>query len=72
MKYVTTTQALGKTVKEVRKAQGLTQEQLASVSGIGRRFIIDLESGKESCHLGKTIQILAMLGLELCIQQKET
>jgi len=71
MKNMMTTQILGKTVKEVRKFQGLTQEQLASVSGTGRRFIIDLESGKESCHLGKTIKVLAMLGFELCIQQKE-
>jgi y4mF family transcriptional regulator len=68
MKSVNTAQALGEIVKEVRKSQGLTEEQLASVSGTGRRFIIDLESGKESCHLGKTIKVLAMLGLELTLQ----
>ena len=71
MKSVKTAQTLGEIVKEARKSQGLTQEQLASVSGTGRRFIIDLESGKESCHLGKSIKVLAMLGLEFAVQQRE-
>lgn len=66
-----TTQTLGLFIREARKSQGLTQEQLASVSGTGRRFIIDLESGKESCHLDKTLKVITMLGLELSIRQKE-
>lgn len=71
MKEVKTTRALGQFIREARKSQGLTQEQLASVSGIGRRFIFDLESGKESCHLGKTLKVLTMLGFKLHIHQKE-
>jgi y4mF family transcriptional regulator len=71
MKAVKSTQALGQLLREARKSQGLTQEQLASVSGTGRRFIIDLESGKESCHLDKMLKVLTMLGCELYIRQKE-
>ncbi|EKE10158.1 MAG: XRE family transcriptional regulator [uncultured bacterium] len=71
MKEIKTTQALGQFMREARKSQGLTQEQLASVSGTGRRFIFDLESGKESCHLDKTLKVLTMLGFELYIHQKE-
>jgi y4mF family transcriptional regulator len=70
MKTFKTTQSLGQFIRETRKSQGLTQEQLASVSGTGRRFIIDLESGKESCHLDKTLKVLTMLGLELYVQEK--
>jgi y4mF family transcriptional regulator len=70
MKTFKTTQSLGQFIRETRKSQDLTQEQLASVSGTGRRFIIDLESGKESCHLDKTLHVLTMLGLELYVQEK--
>lgn len=71
MKEIKTTQALGQLMREARKSQGLTQEQLASISGTGRRFVLDLESGKESCHLDKTLRVLTMLGFELYLRQKE-
>jgi y4mF family transcriptional regulator len=71
MKEIKTTQALGQLMREARKSQGLTQEQLASISGTGRRFVLDLESGKESCHLDKTLRVLMMLGFELYLRQKE-
>ena len=66
-----TSQDIGQLIKETRQSQGLTQEQLAGLAGTGRRFIIDLEAGKETCHLGKTLKILAMLGLELTIGKYE-
>ena len=71
MKEIKTTRALGQLMREARKSQGLTQEQLASISGTGRRFVLDLESGKESCHLDKTLRVLTMLGFELYLRQKE-
>lgn len=71
MNEIKTTQALGQLMREARKSQGLSQEQLASISGTGRRFVLDLESGKETCHLGKTLRVLTMLGFELYLQQKE-
>lgn len=71
MKEIKTTQGLGQLMRQARKSQGLTQEQLASVAGVGRRFVLDLESGKETCHLGKSLRVLTMLGLELYLKQKE-
>lgn len=56
---------LGNILKSMRKSQGLTQEQLASISGVGIRFIRELEQGKESCHLGKALHVIAMLGIEV-------
>ena len=63
-------QALGPLVRQTRKQQGLTQEQLAAVAGLGVRFIRELEQGKESCHIGKVMIVLAMLGLEVHIKKK--
>ena len=56
---------LGRLVKETRKEQGLTQEQLAATTSVGLRFIRELEQGKESCHIGKVMMVMAMLGLDL-------
>lgn len=41
---------LGAAVRNARKKQGLTQLQLAATSGVGVRFIRELEHGKESCY----------------------
>lgn len=58
---------IGGLVRQVRKEHGLTQEQLAAISGVGVRFVRELEQGKESCHLGKVITVVAMLGMDIQI-----
>jgi y4mF family transcriptional regulator len=58
-------------VKERRKSLRLTQAECASFCGIGIRFLSELENGKESLHLGKTLQVLKMLGLKLQITENE-
>lgn len=70
MTLIQTTQSLGKLIKATRKAQGLTQEQVASLSGVGRRFVSDLEAGKKSCHLDKVLSVVVMLGLEFHLQKR--
>ena len=59
------TKELGLIVRDARKQQGLTQEDLAGLTGTGRRFISDLEQGKETAELGKVLAVLASLGLAL-------
>tara|TARA_Y100000296_G_scaffold13808_1_gene16109 strand:+ start:726 stop:965 length:240 start_codon:yes stop_codon:yes gene_type:complete len=56
---------LAKLVRETRKAQGLTQDDLAGLSGTGTRFVSDLEKGKETAQIGKVLLILGALGLGL-------
>ncbi len=58
-------QKLGMLVKRARKEQGLTQEQLAATTGVGVRFIRELEQGKESCHIGKALTVVSMLGMDV-------
>lgn len=60
-----TAKELGETIKKTRKAQGLTQPQLAMACGTGVRFIVDLEAGKETCQLGKALNVIQTLGLAL-------
>ena len=51
-------------VKKNRKAAGLTQKEFALRSGLGLRFVRDLEQGKETVRMDKVNQALAMFGME--------
>ena len=62
-----TPEELGTIVRKQRKALGLTQAELALTSGTGMRFISDLENGKPTCQLGKTLTVLRTLGLRLTL-----
>lgn len=68
MLEITDTEKLGNLIRNTRKAQGLTQEQLAGICGVGVRFIRELEHGKDSCHIGKAMTVLQMLGLQIHIE----
>lgn len=70
MMHIANAQDLGHRVRAQRKAQGLTQEALASVSGVGIRFLRELEQGKDSCHFGKVIQVLTMLGMDVFLMPR--
>ena len=54
---------IGNLVRQVRKSYGLTQSELAGSSGVGLRFIVDLEKGKPTCEVGKVLHVLKMLGI---------
>ena len=61
---------LGEQVKKRRRQLGMNQSDLALVSGTGKRFISDLENGKESCQIGKALRVLADLGIEVTFTAK--
>ncbi len=50
-------------VKKSRKRAGLTQEEFALRSGLGLRFIRDLEQGKATVRMDKVNVALAMFGM---------
>jgi len=56
---------LSSTVKELRKKNKLTQEDLAMKSGLGLRFVRDLEQGKPTLRLDKVNQLLELFGYEM-------
>ncbi|MDE6416715.1 MAG: helix-turn-helix transcriptional regulator [Duncaniella sp.] len=56
---------LSKYVKEKRKEFGLTQVDLSQKSGVGLRFLRELEQGKETLRLDKVNQVLALFGSEM-------
>jgi y4mF family transcriptional regulator len=66
-----TSKLLGELIRQRRKHLGMKQAELALVSGTGLRFISDLENGKESCQVGRTLRVLGSLGLGTTIQPQE-
>jgi y4mF family transcriptional regulator len=52
-------------LKEKRKKLRMTQQQLAGKSGVGLRFIREMEQGKASLRMDKVNQVLLMFGYEL-------
>jgi y4mF family transcriptional regulator len=53
---------IGMFIREQRKQAGLTQEEFALRSGLGLRFIRELEQGKQTVRLDKVNQALMMFG----------
>ena len=65
-----TIKEIGEILKKSRKEQGMTQPQLAMACGTGVRFIVDLESGKDTCQIGKALNVIQMLGLKVRVDQR--
>lgn len=59
--------SLGLIVRRERKAQNLKQAELAAVSGVGIRFIVDLEAGKPTLQLEKVLRVITTLGCDITI-----
>ena len=62
---IKTAEDLGKLIRQVRLQQKLKQVDLATASGTGERFIVDLERGKPTCEFDKALHVARMLGIKL-------
>ena len=60
---ITDTKKLGEYIKKMRKAQHLTQADLAIAANVGVRFLVDLENGKRTAQIGKVIDVCDALGI---------
>ncbi len=52
-------------IKQKRKKLRLTQSQLAEKSGVGLRFIREIEQGKTTLRMDKVNQVLKLFGQQL-------
>lgn len=56
---------LGLLIRAVRKHQKIRMDDIAGSAGVGPVFVREVERGKETVQLGRVMQILAELGIEL-------
>ena len=64
-------EAIGATIRCLRKERRLTQTDLAALSGVGRRFVSDLENGKPTVRMVETLKVLQIFGLTLTSKRIE-
>lgn len=57
-------------IKERRKEYGLTQVDLCMKTGVGIRFLRELEAGKSTVRLDKVNQVLALFEAEVGVQRR--
>ena len=62
---VTSPEAIGQAVRQVRKRQGIRQEDLAAMVEASHVFLRDVEHGKPTVQLGRVLRVLEELGIRL-------
>lgn len=67
---VTSVKEFGKMIRVKRKSLGLTLEKVAGLTGIGIRYLSELERGKQTIEMGKALHVLNGLGLELWVKPR--
>ena len=62
--------ALGLLVRQRRKSLGFNQQQVADLSGVGRRFISELEAGKSTLEFDRVLQCCKALGIDFFVKAR--
>jgi HTH-type transcriptional regulator / antitoxin HipB len=61
---------IGTAIRHKRRAIGMRQAELAALSGVGTRFLSELENGKATAEIGKALRVLQRLGLDLWLEPR--
>ena len=61
---------LGATIRVRRKELGYTQAELSEFTGFSISFISDLERGKKTAEIGKTLRLIQLLGMDIKIEKR--
>lgn len=61
---------IGSQLRRLRKAQGLTQADLAATSGLRQELISRIEQGHPGVHLEAIFKLLAALDQEMILQPR--
>lgn len=73
MKHILKDRAvLSETLKELRKQQGVSQEELSQFAGISRQTLSEIERGKADMQISTLFKVLKLLGCELVIETKRS
>lgn len=67
---ITNSSDLGIVIRKRRKELGYTQQFLSDFTGLSVTFISQVERGKTTAEIEKTIQLINTLGLDLLIQER--
>ena len=69
---ITDAASFGTAIRKRRKELGYTQAFLSEFSGFSVSFISDLENGKKTAELEKTIYLATLLGLDIVLSARSS
>ena len=67
---ITDSKSLGQAIKARRKELNYTQAYLSEFTGLSTTFISDLERGKPTAEIEKTIRLVNILGMDLLVEKR--
>jgi y4mF family transcriptional regulator len=70
MKTIQDMQALGRAIRDRRRELGYTQAFLADFAGVSTSFLSELENGKETIQIGKMLEVISLLGMDICMKRR--
>jgi HTH-type transcriptional regulator/antitoxin HipB len=62
-----TSESLGGAIRHYRREKGLTQAELAELAGVHRSYLSELERGKETEQVRRTLRVLRQLGVRMTV-----
>ena len=65
MAHLRSAKDFARIIRDERRRQGMTQADLAGLADVGVTFLSQLENGKDSAEIGKAIQVMTMLGIDI-------
>ena len=65
MNAIRNSEELGAAIRAERKRLGVTQKEVAMTSGVGLRYLSELERGKPTARMEGVFKVLQTLGLQL-------
>lgn len=67
---ITDTASLGNAIRLRRKELKYTQGYISEITGLSVSFLSDLENGKPTAEIGKTIEVINLLGLDILVEAR--
>ncbi len=68
---ITDATSLGNAIRARRKKLKYTQGYISEITGLSISFLSDLENGKQTAEIGKTIEVINLLGLDILVEARE-
>ncbi len=67
---ITDAKSLGNAIRQRRKELKYTQGYISEITGLSVSFLSDLENGKSTAEIGKTIEVINLLGLDINVEAR--
>ena len=67
---ITDAASLGNAICSRRKELNYTQGYISEITGLSISFLSDLENGKPTAEIGKTIEVINLLGLDILVEAR--